>query len=103
MGGYPSRRTTVALEATAGAAGPDRQYAGLRQCCVLYTDATRALCRTRVELWALNRREVKGAVRAEKRGGKLAAPYWPGRQGPQVALTRIQPTLRGGRLREGYQ
>ena len=68
----------VALEAvtvkTAGAAGPDRQYTGLRQHCVLYTDATRALCRTRAELLKQSRRKVKGAVRAEKRGGKLAAP-----------------------------
>ena len=68
----------VALEAvtvgTEGAAGPDRQYTGLRQHCVLYTDATRALYRTRAELMRQSRREVKGAVRAEKRGGKLAAP-----------------------------
>ena len=68
----------VALEAmtvgTAGAAGPDRQYTGLRQHCVLYTDATRALYRTRAELIRQSRREVKGAVRAEKRVGKLAAP-----------------------------
>ena len=68
----------VALEAvtvgTAGAAGPDRQYTGLRQHCALYTEATRALYRTRAELMRQSRREVKGAVRAEKRGGKLAAP-----------------------------
>ena len=68
----------VALEAvtvgTAGTAGPDRQYTGLRQHCVLYTDATRALYRTRAELLRQSRREVKGVVRAEKRGCKLAAP-----------------------------
>ena len=68
----------VALEAvaagTAGAAGPDRQFTGLKQHCVLYTDATRALYRTRAELLRQIRREVKGAVRAEKKGGKLAAP-----------------------------
>ena len=68
----------VALEAvtggTEGAAGPDRQYTGLRQHCTLYTDATPALYRTRAELMRQSRKEVKGAVRAEKRGGKLAAP-----------------------------
>ena len=62
----------VALETVAiGMAGPDRQYAGLRQHCVLYTDATRALYRTRAELLAQTRRELKSAVLAEKRGGKL--------------------------------
>ena len=63
----------VALEAavvgTASAAGPDRQYTGLKQDCVLYTAATRALYRTRAELLQQIRREVKGAVRAKKRGG----------------------------------
>ena len=59
---------------TAAAAGPDRQCTGLKQHCVLYTDATRALYRTRAELLRQNRSEVKGAVRAEKRRGKLAAP-----------------------------
>ena len=68
----------LALEAvavgTAGAAGPDRQFAGLKRHCALYTDATKALYRTRAELLVQRRREIKGAVRAEKRGGKLAAP-----------------------------
>ena len=80
----------VALEAvtvgTAGAAGPDRQYTGLRQHCVLYTDATRALYRTRAELMRQSRREVKGAVRAEKREGKLAAP-------PDIPVGRDLRTL----------
>ena len=57
----------MALEAVAvgavGAAGLDRQCTGLRQYCVLYTDATRALYRTRAELLAQTRRELKGAVR----------------------------------------
>ena len=60
-------------KSTAGAAGPDRQFAGLKRHCALYTDATRALYRTRAELLVQRRRELKGAVRAEKRGGKLAA------------------------------
>ena len=45
--GYIREDVLLALEAvavgTAGAAGPDRQYAGIKQHCVLYTDATRAL------------------------------------------------------------
>ena len=62
----------LALEAvavgTAGAAGPDRQFAGLKRHCVLYTDATRALYRTRAELLVQRRRDLKEAIRAEKRG-----------------------------------
>ena len=53
---------------TAGAARPDRQFTGLKRHCVLYTDATRALYRTRAELLMQRRKEVKGAARAEKRG-----------------------------------
>lgn len=41
---------------------------------MLYTDATRALYRTRAELLVQNHRKLKSTVRAEKRGGKLAAP-----------------------------
>ena len=90
----------VALEAvavgTAGAAGPDRQFTGLKQHCVLYTDATRALYRTRAELLRQVRREVKGAVRAEKRGGKLAVPpdiptgrdLWPRQSTGEVGYKR---------------
>ena len=90
----------VALEAvavgTAGAAGPDRQFTGLKQHCGLYTDATRALYRTRAELLRQIRSEVKGAVRAEKRGGKLAAPpdVPAGRGIPQDTLAA--PVYRGG-------
>ena len=80
----------VALEAvvvgTAGAAGPDRQYTELRQHYVLYTDATRALYRTRAELLAQTCRELKDAVRADKIGGKLAATGHTSGQGPQDTL-----------------
>ena len=64
----------VVAVGTAGAAGPDRQYARLQQHCALCTYATRALYRTWAELFVQTRREVKGVVRAEKRGGKLAVP-----------------------------
>ena len=50
MVGILTEDVLLALEAlavgTAGAAGPDRQYAGLKQHCILCTDAARALYRT---------------------------------------------------------
>ena len=76
VGGYPYGERSAGTRAmgTAGTAGSDRQYAGLKQHCVLYTDAARALYRTWAELLAQTCREPKGAVRAEKKGGKMAAP-----------------------------
>ena len=53
--------------------------------CVLYTYATRALYRTRADLLAQVCREVKGAVRAKKRGGKLEAPP-PGPAGKNLKM-----------------
>ena len=50
----------IAVGAT-GAGSPDRQYAELRQHCALYTDTARA------DFSAQICREVKGAIRAEKR------------------------------------
>ena len=66
----------LALEAAGQTkpAVPNRQYAGIKQHCVLYTDTKRALYRARAELLAQTRWELKGAVQAEKRGGKVAAP-----------------------------
>ena len=90
VGSILTEDVMVALEAvvvwTAGAACPDRPYTGLRQHCVLYTDSTRALYRTRAELLAQTRRELKSAVRADKIGGKLAATGHTGGQGPQNTL-----------------
>ena len=73
----------VAVE-TARAAGPNMQYAGLKQHCVFYTDATRTLCSTRAELLAQNCREFKGTIRAEKKGGQR-------RQKGAPTLTRRKP------------
>ena len=56
--------TLRALNATAsaiGTEGPDRQYAGLKQRCALYTEVTRAFIIARDELLAQNRRDIKEA------------------------------------------
>ena len=59
-------KTLRALNATASAIGttsegPDRQYAGLKQRCALYTEVTRAFIIARDELLAQNRRDIKEA------------------------------------------
>ena len=67
-----TKNVMVALQVvavgTAGVAGPDRQYAWLKQHCVLYTDATRPLYRTKAGLLAQTCREIKGAVRGQAGG-----------------------------------
>ena len=88
----------VALQAVAvgnaGVAGPDRQYAGLKQQCVLYTDATRARYRMKAELLAQTCREIKEAVRGQAGGSTRHS----GGQGPQDHLLVGSPGQRGTRL-----